>query len=108
MRLSLSKLAVAIGGAAVALSAATGVASADPLIDTNCTEGQVMAAVNDPNVVSPDIAAKFNKSPAARSYLAQFLAAPPSQRAQMAQQLQSMPPAYQQAINAVAQACASK
>lgn len=105
MRLSLSKLGVAVGSAAVALSAAGGIASADPLVDTTCNMRQVMAAVDDPNVVAPDIADKFKKSSVARNYLSQFLAAPPPQRAQMAQQMQSLPPSYQQAITAVAGAC---
>ena len=106
VKLSLGKLAVAVGGVAVAFSAATGVASADPLIDTSCSMGQVMAAVNDPNgPVRPEIRDKFNQSPVAQNYLSQFLAAPPSQRAQMAQQMQTMPKPYRDAIYAVAQVC---
>ena len=106
-RLSLGKLAVALGGAAVALSAATGVASADPIVDTTCNYGQVMAAVNDPNVTDPATAAQFNQSPMAQSYLRQFLAAPPPKRQQMASQIRAMPEAQQfmRAIDNVAAVC---
>jgi hemophore-related protein len=90
MRLSLGKLAAAVGGAAVALSAATGVASADPIVDTTCNYGQVMAALN---ATDPATADQFNQSPMAQSYLRQFLAAPPAKRAQMAQQVRAMPQA---------------
>jgi hemophore-related protein len=92
MRLSLGKLAAAVGGVAVALSAATGVASADPIIDTTCNYGQVMAALN---ATDPGTAAQLNKSPVAQNYLRQFLAAPPPKREQMAAQIRAMPQAQQ-------------
>jgi len=92
MTLSLGKLAAAVGGVAVALSAATGVASADPIIDTTCNYGQVMAALN---ATDPATAAQFNQSPMAQSYLRNFLAAPPPKRAQMAAQIRAMPSAAQ-------------
>lgn len=90
MRLSLGKVAAAAGGVAVALSAASGIASADPIIDTTCNYGQVMAALD---ATDPATAAQLNKSPMAQNYLRQFLAAPPPQREQMAQQIRSMPQA---------------
>jgi hemophore-related protein len=92
MRLSLGKLAAAVGGVAVALSAATGVASADPIIDTTCNYGQVMAALN---ATDPATADQLNQSPMAQNYLRQFLAAPPAKRQQMAQQIRAMPQAAQ-------------
>jgi hemophore-related protein len=92
MTLSLGKLAAAVGGVAVALSAATGVASADPIIDTTCNYGQVMAALN---ATDPATAAQLNESPVAQSYLRQFLAATPPKRVQMAQQIRAMPQAAQ-------------
>ena len=92
MRLSLGKLAAAVGGAAVALSAATGVASADPIVDTTCNYGQVMAALN---ATDPATADQLNQSPMAQNYLRQFLAAPPAKRQQMAQQIRAMPQAAQ-------------
>jgi len=92
--LSLGKLAAAVGGVALALSAAAGVAAADPdpIINTTCNYGQVMAALN---ATDPATAAQFNQSPVAQSYLRQFLAASPPRRAQMAQQIQAMPQAAQ-------------
>ncbi len=92
VKLSFTKLAVAVGGVAVALTAASGVASADPIIDTTCNYGQVMAALN---ATDPATAAQLNQSPMAQNYLRQFLAAPPPRRVQMAQQIRAMPQAQQ-------------
>ncbi len=107
VRLSLTKLATAVGGAAIALTAGAGIASADPLdpvINTTCNYGQVMAALN---ATDPGAAAQFNASPIAQSYLRQFLASPPSKRAQMAAQIQAMPQAaaYFNDVTAVASTC---
>jgi hemophore-related protein len=104
MRLSLSKLGVAVGSAAVALTAAAGVASADPVTDTTCNYGQVMAALN---ATDPGTAAQFNQSPMAQSYLRKFLAAPPAKRVQMEQEIQAMPQAaaFMGTIQQVAQVC---
>jgi hemophore-related protein len=101
-RLSLTKLAAGFGGIAFALSAATGVAAADPMdavINTTCNYGQVMAALN---ATDPASAAQFNKSPVAQSFLNNFLAAAPPERAQMAQQI---PPRYMGVIQRVAGVC---
>jgi hemophore-related protein len=95
LRPSLTRLAAAVGGLTLALTAAAGVASADPMdpvINTTCNYGQVMAALN---ATDPGAAAQFNQSPVAQGYLRQFLAAPPPRRAQMAAQLQAMPSAAQ-------------
>ncbi len=95
VRLSLTRLAAVVGGAAFALSAGAGIASADPLdpiIHTTCNYGQVIAALN---ATDPATAAQLNQSPMAQSYIRQFLAAPPSRRAQMAAQVQGMPAAAQ-------------
>lgn len=105
--LSLTKLAAAVGGAACALTAAAGIASADPLdpvINTTCNYGQVMAALN---ATDPGAAAQLNGSPIAQSYLRQFLASPPPKRAQMAQQIQAMPQAapYFNDVLSVAGSC---
>lgn len=104
--LSIGRLAAAVGGMAVALSAATGVASADPIVDTTCNYGQVIAALNATN---PAVAAQFNESPAAQSYLQQFLASPPPKRAQMAAQIRAMPQAakYLNTVEQVAGVCHS-
>src|SRR5438445_5694299 len=95
VRLSLTKFAAAVGGVAFALTAGSGIASADPLdpiIDTTCNYGQVMAALN---ATDPATAAQLNSSPVAQNYLRQFLAAPPPKRQQMAAQIRAMPSAAQ-------------
>jgi hemophore-related protein len=107
VRLSLTRLAAAVGGLTIALTAGVGVASADPMdgiINTTCNYGQVMAALN---ATDPGTAAQFNQSPVAQSYLRNFLAAPPPRRAQMAQQIQAMPSAarYLDTIQQVAVVC---
>jgi hemophore-related protein len=109
VKLSLSKLAAAVGGAAFALTAGAGVASADPLdpiVNTTCNYGQVMAALN---ATDPGAAAQLNASPVAVSYLHQFLASAPPQRLQMAHQIQAMPQAapYFNDIVTVAGSCNS-
>jgi hemophore-related protein len=107
MRLSLTKLAAAVGGVAFALTAGSGIASADPLdpvINTTCNYGQVMAALN---ATDPAAAQQMNASPIALSYLRQFLASPPPKRLQMAQQIQAMPQAapYFNDVLSVAGSC---
>jgi hemophore-related protein len=93
LRLSLTRLAAAVGGVAFALTAGAGIASADPLdpvVNTTCNYGQVMAALN---ATDPAAAAQLTASPMATGYLRQFLASPPPKRMQMAQQIQAMPQA---------------
>ncbi|QUR68567.1 hemophore-related protein [Mycobacterium spongiae] len=109
MRLSLTSLAAAAGGVALALTVGSGVASADPydaVINTTCNYGQVVAALN---AQDPGAAAEFNASPVAQNYLRNFLAAPPPQRAAMAAQLQAIPGAsgYVGLVAAVAGSCNS-
>ncbi len=93
---SLSKLAAVAGGLALSVLAGAGIASADPdmgpAINTTCSYPQVMAALN---ATSPSAAAKFNGSHMAQGWLQQFLASPPPQRQQMAQQAQGFPGASQ-------------
>jgi hemophore-related protein len=91
VRLSLAKLAAGFGSIAFALTAATGVASADPMdpvINTTCNYGQVMAALN---ATDPASAAKLSSNPLATNWLSSFLAAGPAERQQKAQELQSYP-----------------
>ena len=107
VRLSLTKLAAAVGGVAVALTAGSGIASADPLdpvVNTTCNYGQVMAALN---AQDPAAAAQLTASPFAVNYLRNFLASAPSQRLQMARQIQPMPQAapYFNDVIAVAGSC---
>ncbi len=93
---SLTRLAAGVSGLALLLVAGAGIASADPALDpainTTCSYPQVVAALN---AQSPAAAAKFNSSPMAQGWLRSFLASPPGQRAQMAQQAQGMPGAAQ-------------
>lgn len=102
VKLSLPKMAAAVGGAALALTAATGVASADPMdaaINTTCTYPQVMAALNATDPVS---ATKFNSSPMAQNMLNTFLNSGPTERQQ---QLQSLPAKYAGIVERVAAVC---
>jgi hemophore-related protein len=92
IKLSLTRLAVAVGGLALSLTAGAGVASADPdlgpIVNTTCTYSQAVSALN---AQDPAAAAQFNASPPTQSYLRQFLASPPSQRQAMAQQIAGSP-----------------
>jgi hemophore-related protein len=92
IKLSLTRLAVAVGGLALSLTAGAGVASADPdlgpIVNSTCNYSQVMAALNAEN---PSAASYINSSPDQQAGLRQFLASPPEQRQQMAQQIASTP-----------------
>ena len=105
---SLTGLAAAIGGLALSLVAGAGIASAGPdmgpAINTTCSYPQVVSALS---AQSPAAAAKFNGSPMAQGWLRSFLAAPPDQRAGMAQQAQTYPGAgqYIGLINQIAVSC---
>jgi hypothetical protein len=61
IKVSLTRLAVAVGGLALSLTAGAGVASADPdlgpIINTTCTYPQAVAALN---AQDPATAAQFN------------------------------------------------
>jgi hemophore-related protein len=89
---SLTGLAVMVGGLALSLTAEPGVASAGPdlgpMVNTTCSYPQVVAALN---AQDPAAAAAFNASPRMQSGLQQFLAAPPTQRQQMAQRMAAVP-----------------
>jgi hemophore-related protein len=106
--LSLTKVAAAVGGLALSLTAGAGIASADPdlgpVVNTTCNYGQVMGALN---AESPEAAAQFNASPTAQAWLQRFLASPPPKRQQMAQQVQALPAlqAYMGTIQQVASTC---
>jgi hemophore-related protein len=106
-RLSLTKLAAAAGGVAFALTAGSGIASADPLdpiINSTCNYEQVMAALN---ATDPAAAAQVNGAPMVQGYLRQFIASSPPQRLQIARQVQAMPSAapYFNDIMSVANIC---
>jgi hemophore-related protein len=89
VKLSSARLIAAGGGLVLSLVTGIGVASADPdlgpLINTNCSYAQAMAALN---ANSPDAAAQVSASPLIQGWLGSFLAAPPVQRQRMLQALQ--------------------
>lgn len=91
IKMTLSKLAIGVGGLALTLTAGAGIASAQPNLDsavnTTCGYGQLQAAAN---AADPTLAAKLNE-PMLQSAVQQFLAAPKGQRQLMAQQIASMP-----------------
>jgi hemophore-related protein len=106
--LSRTKLVVAFAGLALSLSAGAGIASASPdasaIVNSTCTYPQVMAALNDQ---SPETANELNANPLAVGWLQGLVAAPPDQRAQMVQQVQSNPALqpYMPVIYQVANTC---
>jgi hemophore-related protein len=107
---SLSKLAAAAGGLALSVLAGAGIASADDLspaaINTTCSYPQVVAALN---AQSPGAGSKLSSSGMASGFLQRYLASPPPQRIQMAQQAQAQFPGaaneYLPLINQVAVTC---
>ena len=90
--LSCTKVVVAAAGIALSLGLGTGVAHAQPdtsaVVNTTCNYDQVIAALNNN---SPADAAEFTNSPVAVGWLHSFLGAPPDQRQDMLQQVQSLP-----------------
>jgi hemophore-related protein len=94
--LSSTRLAAAVGGLALSLTAGVGVAAADPdlspVINTTCNYGQVASALN---AQSPLAATQLSASPVAQSFLRGFLASSPDQRQQILQELQSRPESQQ-------------
>jgi hemophore-related protein len=96
--LSSTKLVVASGGLALALTAGVGVgvASAEPdvspIINSTCTYRQVMGALN---AESPELANQVAETPAANAWLQRLIASPPDGRRQMIQQWQNVPAVQQ-------------
>lgn len=107
IKLSRAKLAIAVGGLAVAIPASVGVASAGPFdsaVNTTCSYEQVVAAIN---AEQPTLAQEFNGSPFAQGALRSFLASGPAERQQTVNQLQGSPAAQQYfgPINSIAGSC---
>jgi len=87
LTLSSKKLLVAaVGGVALSFAAGTGVASADPIVDTTCSYPQVIAALNTEN---PALAQKFSANPLAAAMLGNFLSSPPAERQELVQEFQT-------------------
>jgi hemophore-related protein len=93
---SLTKLAVTIGGLALALTAGAGTASADPdfgpMLNTTCTYDQAYAALRAQN---PMFAAYLDQSPPNQEFLRTYVASTPDQRANMLRTVQHNPGAQQ-------------
>lgn len=106
--LSPPRVAAAIGGLALSLTAGFGIAAAGPdlgpIINTTCSYPQVMSALD---AESPEAAAELNKSPAVQTVIRSFLDAPPEQRQQIADEMQGNPGAqkYVGLIEQVADTC---
>jgi hemophore-related protein len=107
---SMSKLAAAAGGLALAALAGASIASADGLspaaINTTCNYDQVVRAL-DAN--SPGAGTKLTSSGMASGFLRNYLASGPDQRVQMANDAQAQFPReankYLPMINQVANTC---
>lgn len=105
LKVSWTKLVIAMGGVALSLSTGVAVAQPDlgPLINTTCSYQQAVAALNAQN---PAAAQDLSDSPVAQVWLQTFLGAPPDRRQSMAQQVQGVP-AVQRYVGVVAQVAAS-
>jgi hemophore-related protein len=83
-----TRLIVACGGLAAAVTAATGTAAAQPDVDavvnSTCTYPQVTAALNEQ---APDVAA----DPVVNGWVQQLVASPPDGRRAMIAQVEGMP-----------------
>jgi hemophore-related protein len=92
MKQCLSRLTVAAGGLAIALSAGAGVAAAGPdlgpAINSTCSYDQWVAALH---AESPGPASAFDAQPMSQAYLRQFFAGGPAERQSLANMFVSMP-----------------
>ncbi|MDV3128649.1 hemophore-related protein [Mycobacterium sp. 21AC1] len=96
IKLSLTKITVAMGGAALALSAGAGLASAQPdlgpMVNTTCSYDQAMAAVHAEN---PMAAKYLDESPPNLQFLQVFLSSPQDKRVDLLNQIKNNPGASQ-------------
>lgn len=95
IKLSLAKISVALGGAALCLTAGAGLASAEPdigpMVNTTCTYEQAMAAVR----ADPMAAQYLDQSPPNLQFLRVFLSSSPDQRVNLLNQIKNNPGANQ-------------
>src|SRR6478752_1755486 len=91
-KLPLARLAVAVAGAGLLLSAGAGLSSAEPdlgpLVDSPCTYDQAIAAVHAEN---PMAAQYLDQSPPNLQFLRVFLASSPDERMQLIRQVENNP-----------------
>jgi hemophore-related protein len=92
IKLSLTRLAVAVCGLALPLAAGAGIASATPdlgpAVNTTCTYPQLVSALN---AQGPEVGAAFSQSPVLQAGLVQFLASGPAKRTEIAQEMVNAP-----------------
>lgn len=92
MKLSLTKLAVAVGALTVSLTAGTGLASADPnydsMVNSPCTYDQAQAALHAEN---PTAAQYLDQSPPNQEFLRVFLSSPREKRISLLNQVKNYP-----------------
>ncbi|MGV0742788.1 hemophore-related protein [Mycolicibacterium sp. XJ870] len=90
--LSLTRVAVGLGGLALSLTAGAGIAAAGPNLDsainTTCSYPQLVAALN---AQDPQVGRAFDQTPLLQRGLREFLAAGPDRRAQTAQDVANAP-----------------
>lgn len=102
------RLMIGSGTALVALAAGSGIAAAQPDVETivhsPCSYTQVMAALN---AQSPAAAEQISSNQLASSWLQQLVASPPDGRRAMIAQIQAYPQlnSYTGLINSVAASC---
>jgi hemophore-related protein len=103
-----TKVAVGLGGVALALMAGSGIASAAPgdaaIVNSTCTYPQVMAALN---AQDPVAAGQLSGSPVANAFLQDLINTPPSGRQAKIDQVRAYPQAaqYNGLISKVATTC---
>ncbi len=92
MKVTLTRLAVAVGGLALSVTAAAGVASAQPYVDTMvnspCTYDQAIAAVNAEN---PMAAQYLMQSPPNLQFVRVFLSSSKDERLSLLNQIKGNP-----------------
>lgn len=92
MKVSLTRLVAAVGGLAVSATAAAGIASAQPYVDTMvnspCTYDQAIAAVNAEN---PMAAQYLMQSPPNLEFVRVFLSSSKDQRISLLNQIKGNP-----------------
>jgi hemophore-related protein len=88
VKVSSTRLVVAVGGLALSLITGVGDASAqpDPVVNTTCSYEQFVAALN---AQSPATAKAFNTNPDAQAVLHKFLDSPVDERQQVIAQAAS-------------------
>jgi len=110
VKLSMNRLAVAVGSIGLSLAAGAGVASAapdlGPAVNTTCSYPQLVSALN---AQDPAAGAAFGRSPVLTAGLQQFLASGPVERQQMATKIAAAPWAqpYLGSIEQAFNTCAS-